>query len=124
MTAQSFSKFRNMSRPDRRRHFSQMCARRSRATDDEDERDLRVCVSGCWIVCRTTHSEQHHQRSGRRSRTALSSDIVCHQTIAAFLVPLSAFVASRGVPPLVLTDLIVLPAHRATCAMAFSTCAC
>ncbi len=32
-------------------------------------------------------------------------------TIAAFLVPLSAFVASRGVPPLVLTALIVLPVH-------------
>jgi len=32
-------------------------------------------------------------------------------TIAAFLVPLSAFVASRGVPPLVLTGLIVLPVH-------------
>jgi di/tricarboxylate transporter len=32
-------------------------------------------------------------------------------TIAAFFIPLAAFVAERGVPPLVLTALIVLPVH-------------
>jgi len=32
-------------------------------------------------------------------------------TIAAFFLPLARFVAERGVPPLVLTAMIVLPTH-------------
>lgn len=39
------------------------------------------------------------------------ADPVGFITIAAFVVPLSGFVASRGVPPLVLTALVLLPVH-------------
>ena len=38
-------------------------------------------------------------------------DPVGFLTIAAFFLPLAAFVASRGVPPLVLTAIILLPIH-------------
>ena len=38
-------------------------------------------------------------------------DPVGFLTIAAFFLPLSGFMAERGVPPLVLTAIILLPVH-------------